>query len=192
MSDRPAPDGAFSDKDPLPPSSPKRYDERDDEPLPSLARGNDGSALKSLAQSAREKQLSTARILLFIIGVIQIGISSFEMITLVNDFGNAGQIQQFAPQLQADIFRVQIIVGLFLCAGVTYLILGALVKKYPLPCTILGLVIFLLVQVVAAINNPLAIWQGIIFKVAFLVSFISAIKAARAYEAERAQESFAD
>ena len=190
MSDRNDPRDAYSDG--LPPArpTPRRYeaDEPEDEPLPSLARRTDGG-LGNLAQAARDKQISTARILLFIVGVMEIGMTIVGIFLLHSNIDEeirkAGGAQN-VPRQQVELAYMigYGLSALAILVGVTFLVLGALVKRFPLACTISGLVLFIVVQLIAAFVEPKTLVQGWLLKIIFVVCLIKAIQAAAAYQRE--------
>jgi hypothetical protein len=65
-----------------------------------------------------------------------------------------------------------------LILAILFLILGALCKKAPLACTLVGFCVFIAVQVFNFFNNPAALAYGIIIKVIVLAYLIKSIKSA--------------
>jgi hypothetical protein len=68
--------------------------------------------------------------------------------------------------------------------SVVFIILGILVPKAPVACTVTGLVLFIALNAVAALADPVNLVRGIILKVIFLICLIKAVQAAQAYERE--------
>jgi hypothetical protein len=172
--------------------------------------------LGSLAQTARLKQLTTARRILLVIGVIQTIFScgflflapqniQKQYATELAKLPPAARAQISQAQLQQaidqDVMIVHVINGGFLVVGVLFIVFGLIVKKYPLPVTITSLVLYILVSVGAiGVNilenmnkdpeakNPGAPFQGIVIRILIIIALAKAIQAAAAYERESRQE----
>ncbi len=63
--------------------------------------------------------------------------------------------------------------------AIIYLTLGLLVKRYPLPVCVIGLVLFVSIHLLNAFADPKTIIQGILLKIFVVSSFIYGILAAR-------------
>lgn len=70
-----------------------------------------------------------------------------------------------------------IVIPIFILA-VLFLILGAYSAKKPLACLISGLSLYIIVQILSAIDDPVNIAKGIIFKIAIIGYLIKGIKSA--------------
>src|SRR4051812_10876347 len=117
---------------------------------------NNSSGLGSLAQSARGKQLNQARWILIIIGGLSTLLYGFLFLnaeTKVNELFAAEIKKQGLDERFLDQAKIkegkekalgiwQMINGAFLAAGVAMIVCGVLVKTYPVPCTVGGLVIY--------------------------------------------------
>jgi hypothetical protein len=173
-------------------------------PLPNLAGGSagggaaddisTGGGLSSLAQSAREKQINSARVTLFIIGGLTI------ILNIVIAFMGQSQIDaelrkqglnpnNLAPEHQAVVrFALMIhyaVAAGFALMGVVFIVLGVLVRKYPVPCTIAGLALFLLGALIQLAIDPKSLAAGWIIKIIIVVALVKAIQAALAAEREK-------
>lgn len=170
-------------------------EERDWDREDRRGRDEESSSMGSLAQSARLKELNSARWALIIVGVLVIGVNIFEMVNLRSLVREAFQkeIRNLGPgaivdqaqlrRLEDSAVRIGTIIGAgAIVLGVVFLILGLLVRRFPVPITITGLVLFLIYQgalIVLDINN---LYRGIILKVIVLVVLVKAIQAAFAYQ----------
>ncbi len=68
--------------------------------------------------------------------------------------------------------------------GIVFLILGANVYKYPVVCTITGLVLYLGGMAVFGYLDPMSLAKGWIIKLIIIIGLFKAIKTAIAYERE--------
>src|SRR5271168_3111216 len=112
--------------------------------------GHDLGSLGSLAQSARLKHLKTARWVLIVIGVLTILLNGFLLATareqLMNEVKKQNMVivDQAAFEKGLTVLRLIYVVPLVL--GVVFIVLGIMVKTYPVPMTILGLVLYVISQ----------------------------------------------
>ena len=139
-----------------------------------LMMADDLQNLGSLAQSARGKQLKSARNTLIAVGVL----------TALLNFGvaaAAGSIAQGNAEVQQMIMLSGIGFGLL---GVVFIVLGVMVNTYPVPCTMLGLVLYIGANAVSALIDPTTIAQGIIIKGIIIVGLVKSLRAAQAYQQE--------
>jgi hypothetical protein len=129
--------------------------------------------LGSLAQSARSKKLNEVRTLLIIIGVLNF-IVAILVATLLRD------------QLPSDVYAVAL--GTSLGFGALYVLFGLIVHQFPVPITIISLVLYVGVQVISGVMDPESIPRGLILKVIIIVALAKSIQTAVAYENERSEE----
>jgi hypothetical protein len=162
--------------------------------LPPLQTG-----LGSLGQEARLKNLNTAKWIMIIVGLIQMGnfaifyaMTEKEADTVIaeelrNQRIGRDQIDpvQFREYRDTMIRIARLIYGALIALGAAFVIMGLFVKKYPVPLTITALVLFIGVHAVLAILNPVNLAAGLLLKVIFIVGLAKAIQAAIAYERER-------
>ena len=148
-------------------------------------------SLGSLAQSARSKQLKTARVTIFVIGVL----------TILANLGVAmlsdSRIDEEAKKLQGQGMIVdqkaieaakretQLTCAGFAAVGVVFIVMGFFVNAYPVPITISALVLYLAGNAISAVMDPTTIAQGIIIKIIIIAGLVRSIKAALEYERER-------
>ncbi len=149
--------------------------------------------LGSLAQSARIKELNNARNMMFLAAVLLVVMAIIEFATLRNQ---ASQVirqnpNQFGPN--ADLKQVEDIIaflgallagGILVLAGV-FVAFAFLVKKFPVPITIIGLCLYILFNLVLAVLNPVTILQGWIFKLIITIGLVKGIQSAFVYQKEK-------
>ena len=158
----------------------------------------ESDGLGSLSQAARSKQLSSAKAILIFIGVVTI-LGNFVFLLLsqsavdreidaeVNELRGQGmefdeeKLQEYRGQV---VRATRIINGLGMAIGVGFLLLGANVKKYPVPITITGLVLYLGCWAVFGLLDPSSLLKGWIIKLFIIAGLIKAVQAALAYEKE--------
>jgi uncharacterized membrane protein len=154
--------------------------------------------LGSLAQSARGKEISHARNALLLIGFLTMGVNAFLLYNLPNEIEQA--IRQAPGANPADIEEFKktttmfgyLIYGGTVGLGLLFVIFGLIVNKYPLPITIISLVLYILANVFFMVLNPASITGGIVIKAIIVLALFRAIKAARAYNAETRKAGFAE
>ncbi|WP_439621204.1 hypothetical protein [Gemmata sp.] len=173
----------------------------DEQPWNSKSRSDD---LGSLAQSARKSNLSSARGILIAIGILN-GLGAVFLYfnadreaaqVIEAEKKQAGPFMQFDPvkvqEAQDELARVARFIYLgVIGAGVVFIGLGVAVKKAPVPCTVAGLVMFLGLNALAALADPMNLARGLILKIIFFVGLIKAVQAAVAYERDRKAEAAA-
>jgi hypothetical protein len=135
--------------------------------------------LGSLAQKARGDKLKQARGILLFIGGATIVLQIFFLIAALNQ--------------NVDAILAIAIHGLFIFVGVLFIMLGLLVYRFPLPITILSLVLYIFVSLIdlglaAMSGQPGAMGSSLIWKIIFIVALASSIRSAAAYEKERREE----
>jgi predicted Zn finger-like uncharacterized protein len=171
-------------------------DEEDEDDQPRAGKGKDKPRLKSLAQSARGGQLTTARRILIIIGVlyvlIHVGLLFLVRGQIELELRRQGAGNLPPAEMNGIVLFAYAILSLFALMGVVFIVLGILVKRYPVPCTVGGMVIYLLGVVGNMVLEPRSLVQGVIFKVIIIGCLIKAIQAAIAYERERRSAAHED
>jgi hypothetical protein len=148
--------------------------------------------LGSLAQAARDKSLREARNLLVIIGLINIVVNSVAVASFRDraqkeaaDLQAKGQLIDH-DKLEAVIRAGQVSIGAFAVLGVIYLLLGLMVRAYPVPITITAFVIYVAANVIVAVADPSVLATGFIFKIIVVAALVKAIQAALAYQRDQA------
>ena len=67
--------------------------------------------------------------------------------------------------------------------------LGVYVKKFPVPATITGLVLYLGANAVFGLMDPTTLARGLIIKIFIIIGLFKAVQAAIAYQRESERES---
>jgi hypothetical protein len=159
---------------------------------------NEPPGLGSLAQSARSKHLNQARGILIAIGVLTVianGVFFYLIPNMVRDeiqkeIRQAGPAVRFDPAKvkeaeDAGIRTARLVIGATLVLGIVFIVLGILVKTYPVPATALGLVLYIGSFVVFALLDPDNLKAGIIIKIIIIVGLVKSLQAAIAYQKEQ-------
>ena len=82
--------------------------------------------------------------------------------------------------------RVGYLIGYTVIAlGALFILFGLIVKRYPLPITIISLVLYLGATAVFAYLLPETLYAGFIIKIIVIVALAKAVQSAIAYESER-------
>lgn len=164
---------------------------------------NSGDGLGSLTQAARSKQLNSARTILLVIGVLSIlanGVFVVMATKIVDDqftkevveLRRQGMIvdQVELKKLKGEAVRAtQLGNGFGLLIGIVFVALGCIVKKYPVPVTITGLVLYLASIAIFGLFDPSNLARGILIKILIVMGLVKAIQAAIAYEKESKADS---
>lgn len=140
------------------------------------------SELDNLADSIRDRILKQSRIALAVIGVFTLGYLAYQF----NEFNT--ELDQFGPAIREalapEIAEAHLIMYSSLAVGLLFLGLAAFVYRYPLFCTLSGLVIFVASILINAAFDPSTLYQGIIMRVAIVAVLINGVKTARIYTKE--------
>lgn len=134
--------------------------------------------LGRLAQNARQKHLKSARNLLFLVAALQVldGIILFFM------FNNLRIPAEAMPMVYLSF-------GTVFGFALAFFILGLLVPKFPIPATVIALVLFITLHAIYAMADPTSLLSGWLLKIIVIVVLVKAIQAAVAYEKERKLEA---
>jgi predicted RND superfamily exporter protein len=157
--------------------------------------------LGSLAQSARGKQLKQARIILLVVGGLTILVNALLLANVRNEAKQAvgEEVKKVENQgMRADPAEVQkledhvvrvaaVIYGAVIFLGILFVVFGLTIKLYPVPITIISLILYVGAAAVFAVLNPATLLQGVIIKVIIIVGLAKAIQSAIAFERERQQ-----
>ena len=102
------------------------------------------------------------------------------------------------PLMASEQFRQTVtlfgylVYGLPAFLGLLFVVFGLIIKKFPVPITIISLVLYVLATAAFALLSPMTLAQGIIMKVIIIFALVRAIKAAYAYQAHMKQPSMAE
>jgi hypothetical protein len=137
------------------------------------------------------KQLKSARMILIFIGVVTVAMNAFfytQAEDMVNNEIRNLQMQGFVIEGDVNqirdqaVKRARLIHGGMVGLGVVFILLGVAVKSFPVPATVLGLVLYLGGTAVFAAINPASLLQGIIIKIFFIVCLFKAVHSAIGYQ----------
>jgi len=157
------------------------------------------TGLGNLAQSARTKQLKSARAIMFFVGVITIVANAGFMIaaeTLVDreiekEVANLRGQNMIVDQAAVAEFRetavrsTRLVNGIGLLIGIVFIGFGFTVYRYPVPITVTALVMYIGCWAVYGVIDPTTLASGWIVKILIVVALFKAVQAALAYEHER-------
>ncbi len=153
------------------------------------------------AQRAQElkhlNKVKQAKGILIVVGVLTLGFNAFLLMNAEDEAKNAvaqeiartqllpGQIidplkRQQAEQLVLVFCRV--IYGGMIAMGVIFVILGAVVTKFPVPATVAGLSLYLVANGITFCLAPGAFASALFIKVVIVVSLIGSVRAALEYQ----------
>jgi hypothetical protein len=169
--------------------------DRDDrltgEPPRKRADDSDLPRLGSLAQEARNKHLKQARTTLLVVGIL---IVLFQSVMCFLEFGqltaelqkaNPGatpaQIKQIETALQPFLILFH---GGAIAVGVIFILLSFFVLKHPVPITVTALVLFILLQIVFTLADPMNLARGWLVKIIVLIALVKALQAGIASQKE--------
>ena len=153
----------------------------------------DQESLGSLGQAARGNQLKSARWIMIFVGVVNIALNAF-LYTNVDSQIDAEVAELRQQGLVADPAVVEearseskLLAGGGVAVGVVFVFLGISVYVFPVPCTVLGLVLYIGLIALAAVLDPTQIARGIIIKIVIIVAMVKSIGSAVAYQKEKQQ-----
>jgi hypothetical protein len=163
------------------------------------------SDLGSLAQGARRKQLNVARGILLAVGLLTIAVNAvfFAQIQANVDKLIQAEIQKVQGQGmvvdQAAVAKAReslvrlntLLTGGALGVGVVFVVFGVIIKAFPVPVTVLALVLYVASAMVFGYFVPASLVQGIIMKVIIVIALIKSVQAAVAYQREKDQAAAA-
>ncbi len=153
--------------------------------------------LGSLAQAARGKELEQAQRILIVIGVLTMALNGFLLFNLPNEIQQAIQQNQIAPAdvapfRQAATFSGSLLYGLPALLGLLFVVFGLIIKQFPVPITVMSLVLYLLATAAFGFLEPATLAQGIIVNIIIVVALFRAITAARHFQAHAQQTNLAE
>lgn len=154
--------------------------------------------LGSLSQSARSKELKTARGILLFIGVLTVAVNGFFFSQIEKQieeqFNNElaelhrqgmvvddAEVQQLK---QSAILIAQAILGGAVALGVVFIVFGIMVNKFPVPITVTSLVLYIGATAIFGLIDPTTLLRGIIIKIIIVVALFKSVQAALAYQKE--------
>ncbi|MDB5206812.1 MAG: hypothetical protein JWR72_1887 [Flavisolibacter sp.] len=136
-----------------------------DSNIPSATGGANETIFGDLADTTKyEKGLKNARIYLYIIAALQVGVGIYEYVT--TDDKNLALI---AGGLDAGI-------------GILFLLFAVWSYKKPAPAFITALITFLVIHIALSVLDPTHLYRGIILKILVVIALIKGFKDARQVE----------
>ncbi|GAB5403224.1 MAG: hypothetical protein Aurels2KO_14550 [Aureliella sp.] len=144
----------------------------------------------SLAQAARGNQLNTAKWIMIVVGILSMAVNGGML------FVADKSINEEISQLRAQGFEVAdvdiaaarlqntLVFGAGVILGVIFAVLGVLVHKFPVPCTVAGLVLYVGSAIVFGILDPTTLLKGVIIKVFIVFGLAKSVQSAAAFEAD--------
>lgn len=162
-------------------------------PLPSLS----GGGLGSLAQAARDKSIRSVRTCLIVVGVLQMILTGIEFFTLEMQIDGAIAAElkasnmtksdldpaEFKKYRDAAIRNGQLIVAGLAVVAVAFFAFAGLTARYPLPMSVSGLVLYVVLQLMLAVLNPATLVSGWLVKIIVILVLVRGISAASASRA---------
>lgn len=151
----------------------------------------------TLAHAARDRALKEARGLLIAIGLINTVVYGFQFASIREDIQQA-LAKKVAPGLVIDqkaveaiVRSTQLYIGARIVLGIIFVLLGLIVARFPVPITVISLVLYLGANVISMVLMPSTIYQQIIFKIIVVVALVKAVQSAIAYDRYSADDPMA-
>jgi hypothetical protein len=114
---------------------------------------------------------------------------------LQQEFQKRGQVVDPASQDKAEVavkVFVAVFYGAFIFSGLLFIVMAMFVQKYPVPITIIALVLFIALQVIAALVDVTNLASGWLFKIIMIVALVKALQAGLAAQKEARLAANAD
>jgi hypothetical protein len=162
----------------------------------------------SLAQDARLKQLKTARVVMWIVGLLTLAVYGYLFMTAekqvasevdkelrkqgsslvdVRRDGDPEKLKGFEVEYAKAVKKARMIFGVSAFLGIIFIGCALLVKSKPVVATVTALVLYVGSFFATLAIDPASAPKGIIIKVLVVACLVSALKAALAYEREQEQ-----
>jgi hypothetical protein len=155
------------------------------------------AGLGNLAQSARGKELKSARMIMFFVGILSLAVNMFVFSSAEESVQKEidQEIAKLGPGFEADPEKVaeiksqavgstRLMTGGGMVMGMIFIACGVLVKRYPVPATITALALYLSSMAIFGLLNPASLASGLIIKIFIIVGLFKAVQAAIAYQKE--------
>lgn len=143
---------------------------------------SDNDGLGSLAQSSRGSSLKSTRLTLFIIGGLTLALNGYQFSNAENEVAGANVPEENFEQV---LGFVRLIYAAGIAIGTAFVLCAIFLEKYPVPLTILSLVLYVGSIAGFAYLEPESLVRGAIIKVIIVVSLAKSVQTALAYERER-------
>jgi hypothetical protein len=139
----------------------------------------------SLAHSARVKHLNQARRIMIVLGLALLLIHGFNLINAKNEVRDEQKNGPVGIDEDVLVIVVQVVYGTFALLGLAFIVLGLVVRRFPIAATTLALALYVGFNGFLALLDPAALLGGIIFKIIVIVFLVKALLAAIAYQREQ-------
>lgn len=152
---------------------------------------SEDASLGSLGQAARGNQLRSARVTLIIIGALTLALNGFLVTQSTKNINDeVAQLRQQGMQVDdTEVAKViqlnQLVHGGAASLGIVFIGLGLLVYKFPVPCTVAGLALYILANLAFGLLDPKILLSGIIIKILIVAGLFKSVQSALAYQAEQ-------
>ena len=157
------------------------------------------AGLGNLAQSARGKELKSARVIMFVVGALSVAVNLFIFSAAASSVQDEidKEVAKLGPGMVVDQEKVaqlksqavgatRLISGAGVVLGLVFIACGLLVPGHPVPATITALALYLGSTAIFGLINPASITSGLIVKIFIVVGLFKAVQAAIAYQKELA------
>ena len=157
------------------------------------------SGLGNLAQSARGKELKSARTIMLVIGVLSVLVNLFvyssaegevqkEIDKEIAKLGRGFVVDRdkVAELKSQAVGTTRLVSGGGVLLGLVFIACGLLVQRHPVPTTITALALYLASMAIFGLVNPSSIASGLIVKLFIIAGLFKAVQAAIAYQKELA------
>lgn len=157
------------------------------------------AGLGNLAQSARGKELKSARTIMFFVGVLSVAVNMFVYSSAEGEVQKEldKEVAKLGPGFEVDdekmaevkdqaVGATRLISGGGMVLGMVFVACGLLVQRHPVPATITALALYLGSMAIFGLVNPASLASGLIIKIFIVVGLFKAVQAAIAYQKELA------
>jgi hypothetical protein len=152
---------------------------------------SESSELGSLGQAARGNQLKSARWIMIAVGVLSLIVNGILVANVQNEINS--QIAELARQgmvadpseVESVRFQNQMTYGIGAALGAVFIVLGIAVYRFPVICTVLGLVLYVGSIIGFAVIAPASLAQGLIIKILITVALAKSVSSAIAYQKDK-------
>lgn len=150
-------------------------------PAGSLATG-------SLAQQARGKQLNSARWILIVIGILSSAVNIYFVLNAESIIDDAIRKEGEDPRqvdqkfIDQAVTMTKVINGAGAAIGLTFIIMGIIIYSFPVPITILSLVLYCGSIAIFGMIDPMTLARGFIIKIFVIVALSKSIGTAFEYQ----------
>lgn len=163
-------------------------DSTNDNPFATPAAESEMVPPAAAMSSATRKSMQSVRAVLLLVGIISIG---FYIFSIVNAPEEVSQVLQqddageLAVGSETLVLMVRIVYGLGILLGISYLVLGGLVLRFPLFCSAVGLTLYIGATALNGMMEPTSLLRGIILKVIVVVVLYKGVMAGLAHRREQ-------